>query len=107
MEEDGPLNVLYAPKDLFPRLIGREPTFEEAPDWMQFAYTADQAGYYVAPASTVFTQSAVAEGDKLFLEIISNLMRLYPEVYGPAVYLGRAPELMEFLIGKGEGMSSL
>ena len=60
MEESGPINVLYASKVLFTLLIGREPLFEEALVWLQFLYTADQAGVYVAPATTVLTQSAVA-----------------------------------------------
>ena len=34
-------------------LTGREPTFEEALDWFQFAYTVDRASAYVAPESTV------------------------------------------------------
>ena len=68
-------------------------------------YTADRAGAYVAPASTVLAQSAVSEGDELFLVFLSNLRKLYPEVYGPAVSLGWAPERMEFPIREGGGLS--
>ena len=50
----------------------------------------------MAPASTVLAQSAVAEGDELFLVFLSNLRRLYPEVYGPEVSLSWAPERREF-----------
>ena len=53
MEEDGPLNVLSASKGLFTHLNGQEPPFEEALDWLKFAYTAYRAGAYVVPASTV------------------------------------------------------
>ena len=63
---------------------------------MQFAYTTDRAGDYVAPASTVLTLSAVVEGDKIFPVILYNLRRLYPLVYGPAVSLDLAPERREF-----------
>ena len=59
---------------------------------MQFAYTADRAGAYVAPAFTVLAQSAVAEGGDLFPVLLAYLRRLYPEVYGPVVSMGKAPE---------------
>ena len=58
------------------------------------------------PASTVLARSAVAEGGELFLAFLSNLRRLYPEVYGPGVSLGRAPDLREFPLREGEGLSS-
>ena len=72
---------------------------------MQFAYTADRAGAYVAPAFTVLAQSAVAEGGDLFLVLLAYLRRLYPEVYSPVVAMGRAPECRNFQIGEGEGLS--
>ena len=68
MEEDGPLNFLYASKGLLHMLTSREPPFEEALDWLQFTYTADQVGAYVAPASTLIDQSAIAEGANYFLQ---------------------------------------
>ena len=58
---DGPANVSKVLAGLFPLLAGREPPFEAALDWLQFAYTADRAGAYVAPASTVLVPSAVSE----------------------------------------------
>ena len=61
-EVDGSLNVFKASTDLFPLIMGREPPFEEALDWLQFTYTADRADAYVAPASKVLAQSAVVEG---------------------------------------------
>ena len=78
MEEDTHLNILSASKFFFPWLTSRETPFEEALNWLQFAYTADRAGAYVAPASTVLNPSAVAEGGNLFQAILSNLSRLYP-----------------------------
>ena len=52
---------------------------------MQFTYTADRAGAYVAPVSTVLAQSAVAERDELFTALLEHLRRQYPEVYGSLV----------------------
>ena len=91
-EPDGPLNVFKALAGLFPLLTVREPPFGEALDWLQFTYTADRAGAYVAPASMVLSQSAVAEGDELFPALLAHLTRLYPEVYGPEVATGWMPE---------------
>ena len=62
---DGPVNVFEASEGLFPLLTGREPPVEAALDFLQFAYTADMAGAYVAPASTVLVPLAVAEGVRL------------------------------------------
>ena len=105
-EAEGPLNVFKASKGLFPLLTGREPPFEETLDWLQFAYTADRAGAYVAPASTVLVRSAVAEGVELFPALLAHLGRLYPEVYGPALATGRAPERRDIQTGEGEVLSS-
>ena len=54
-------------------LTGLEPLFEEALDWLKFAYTADRSRAYVAPASTVLPQSAVVEGGELFPACYKNL----------------------------------
>ena len=60
----------------------------------------------MAPASTVLSQSAIAEGDELFLEILQHPQRLYPEVYGYAVSLSRAPSVRNHHLGEdGEGLS--
>ena len=72
---------------------------------MQFVYTADQLGAYVAPASKVLARSEIAEGAEFFLLFLSNLRRLYPEVYGPETFLGKATERREFLLGEGEGFN--
>ena len=65
-EADEPLNIFKASKCLFPLLTGQEPPFEEALDWLQFAYTVERSVAYVAPASMVLAQSTVAEGGELF-----------------------------------------
>ena len=67
---------------MFPLHTGQETPFEVDLDWLQFAYTADQSGDYVAPAYTVLVQSAVAEGGDLFPALLYHIRRRYPEVYG-------------------------
>ena len=104
-EADGPANVSKASAGLSPLLTGREPPFEAALDWLQFAYTADRAGAYVAPVSTVLVPSAVAEGVELFAALLAHLRRRYPEVYGFGLVTARSPERGETPIGEGEGMS--
>ena len=89
-EADGPINIFKASEGLFPLITGQEPTSKEDLNWFQFAYNADLTGAYVAPASTALTQYAVADRDELFLESLAHLRRIYPEVYGPAVAMGRA-----------------
>ena len=100
-EADGPLNVFEALTGQFPLLTGQEPIFVEALDWLQFAYTADRAGAYVVPLSTVLAQSAVAEGGELFLGLLAHLRRQYSEVYGPVVAMDQAPKRRELQIGEG------
>ena len=99
MEEDRNIKILSTSKGLFPMLTGWEPPFEEALNWLQFVYTVDRARDYVAPASTVLDQSAIAEGEKIFPAVLYHLRRLYPEVYGPAVFLVLAPVCREFPLG--------
>ena len=86
-------------------LTGQEPPFEASLNWLQFAYTANRAGAYVAPASTVLVQSAVAEGDKLFLALLAYLRRRYPEVYDLAVDTAWASERKELILGDRGGLS--
>ena len=62
-------NIAEASQMRFPLFDSRAPPFEETLDWLQFAYTADLTGAYVAPVSMVLVQCAVLEGDPLFLEI--------------------------------------
>ena len=60
----------------------------------------------MAPASTVLTQYTITEEEKLFPAILAHLQRLYPEVYDPEVFLGRAPACREFPLREdGEGLS--
>ena len=106
--EDGPLNILSTYKGLFTILTVQEPPFEEALDWLQFAYTVYRAGDSLAHASTVLIHSSIAEGDHVFPEILLHLRRLYPEVYGPVVSLGSSPVLREFPLGEdGEVLSNV
>ena len=106
MEEGGSLKVYATSWGLFPMLTSREPPFEESLNYLKFVYITDRAGDYVAPKSTVFAQSAIAEQDELFPEILKHLRRLYPEVYGPAVSLGWAPAFRHFHLGYyGAGLS--
>ena len=106
MEEDVPLNVYASLSGLFPMLIVKDPPFKDSLNWLQFAYTAERVGDYVAPASTDLAQSAISEEDELFPEILKHLWRLYLEVYSPAVSLGRAPAHRDFhLRDDGAGLS--
>ena len=102
---DGPVNVFEASAGLFLLLTSQEPPFEAALDWLQFAYTADRAGAYVAPASTVLVSLAIAEGEDLFGVLLAHLRRRYPEVYGLGDNTDWAPERREIQIRAGEGMS--
>ena len=74
-------------------------------DWLQFAYTADRVGAYVAPASTVLVQSAIAEGDNLFPVLLSHLRRQYPEVYGLVMDTDRVHERREIILRERGGLS--
>ena len=104
---DRPANVFEASAGLFPMITGREPPFEAKLEWLQFTYTADWAGAYLAPVFTVLTKSAVAEGDDLFPVFLEHLRRQYPEVYGLVVDMAWAHERRELLLGEGGGLSSI
>ena len=104
-EYGGPINVFEASKGMFPMITGREPLFEADLDWLQFEYTSERTGAYVTPASTVIAQSAVAEGNELFLALLAHLRRQYPEVYALAVDTTRSHDRRELLIGDGEELS--
>ena len=71
-------NIAEVRQVLFPLLAGWAPPFEEALDWIQFAYTADRMGAYVAPASTVLVPSVSSKGDPLFPDIWRHLLRHFP-----------------------------
>ena len=66
---------------------------------MQFSYTVDRMGYYVAPASTVLFQFAVVEEDEIAYA---------PSTLGPGsdysvAPIGQAPELREYHCGEERG----
>ena len=90
---------------LFPLLTGREPPFEADLKRLQFPYTADREGAYVAPASTVLVPSVVVEGDDLFATLLTHLRRRYPEVYGLGVDTARAHERRDTPLKEGEVLS--
>ena len=64
----------------------------------------DLAGAHVDPAPTVLAQSAVAEGDELFLALLVQLRRCYPDVYYSSVGMSWTPERREIEIREGEGL---
>ena len=103
-EADRPINVFEALTGLLPLLTGREPPLEESLDWLQFTYTKDRAGAYVAPASTVLVQSAVMEGDELSLAFYRNLWKIYPRAYANST-LGPGPDYPFALTGRYLGIS--
>ena len=53
----------------------------------------------------VLVPCGVAEGDELFVALLTHLRRRYPEVYGFVPVTARTPERREKPIGAGEGMS--
>ena len=55
------LNIAATSHILLPLLAGRAPSYKEALYWIQFAYTGDQTGAYVAPVFTVIVWSILAE----------------------------------------------
>ena len=65
-QEEQELNISVVRNGISPFLTGWELTFEEVLDWLQFSYTTDRTGAYMAPASMVLVQSAVVESDALF-----------------------------------------
>ena len=68
-------------KELFPLLAGRDPSYEEALDWIQFAFTGDKKGQYAAPSHTKFSFASPVEGEPLFLPALERLQTLYPGAY--------------------------
>ena len=68
-------------KELSPLISGREPLYEEALDWLQFAFTGDTKGQYMASAHTKFSFSLPVEGEPLFILALKRLQTLYPGAY--------------------------
>ena len=62
-------------------LASQEPPYEEALDWLQFAFTGDTKGQYVAPSHTTFAFASPLEGGALFLLALERLQTLYPWAY--------------------------
>ena len=55
-------NISKASRLLFPLLSSRAPPYDEALNWLKFAYAGDRMGDYVAPASTELVFSTFAKG---------------------------------------------
>ena len=60
-------------KELFPILANQESPYEKALDWLQFAFTGDPKGQYVAPSKTNFSFALPVEGEPLFLPALERL----------------------------------
>ena len=60
-------------KQLLPLLAGQEPSYEEALDLLQFTFTGNMKGQYVAPAHTNYSFSSPVEGGALFLPVLERL----------------------------------
>ena len=113
------LNIAAASQGLFPLLTGWTPPFKEVLNWLQFSYTTDRTGAYMAPASMVLVQSAVVELDALFTAYFQQLCKCYPRAYAPSMidpgpeYLfatnAWAPDYRELNRGEewGEGIVNL
>ena len=91
--EEQDLDTTVVRRGLFPLLAGQTPPFKEALDWLPFAYTADQTGDYMAPASTVLVQSTVVEWDALFPAYLQHLWKRYQGAYAPST-LDPGPEYL-------------
>ena len=59
-------------------MVSREPPYEDALNWLQFAYTRDAQGGYRAPAYTAFLFVLPVEGGAMFLPALERLQTLYP-----------------------------
>ena len=59
----------------------QEPPYEDAINWLQFAYTGDSKGCYVAPENTDFTFALPVEGEVLLLPALEHPQTLYPGAY--------------------------
>ena len=76
-----PRNIAEASQTIPPLLSGRAPPYEEALEWLQFAYTGDRSGTYVAPYLNGVTFYTPEEGEPLFALALQQLCTLYPRAY--------------------------
>ena len=83
LNTDCSCNIAEASQLISPLLSGHAPLFKETLNWIQFTYTADSTGDYVAPDSTVLVPSAVLDGDPIFPDIWRHLLRRFPGAYDP------------------------
>ena len=79
------------------------PHYDEAIYWLQFDYTGNSLGDYMAPASAEFEFTTLLEGRVLFAPALRRLQTLYPRAYarrytymlgplGPEYELEQKPE---------------
>ena len=68
------LKILEVSQKPLPPLTDRETPFEETLYLLQFSYTVDRAGDYMAPASTNLVHLMVWEEDHLLTLICRNLL---------------------------------
>ena len=76
-----PQKTTEASQTLLPILDGPAPPYDMVLDCIQFAYTGDSTGDYVAPASKFLVRSMVSEEDLLFYPTPMHLRRSYYEYY--------------------------
>ena len=68
-------------------MTSQETPYKDFIDWLQFAYTRDTKGGYVAPANTDFYFVSPVEGEALFIPSLECLWTLYLGAYaGGATY---------------------
>ena len=70
-------NIAEASCFLFPLLSSWNSPYDEALNWLQFAYMSGRMGAYMPPASTDLAFSALVEGGALFTLALWRLQALY------------------------------
>ena len=68
-------------KELSPLLADQEPPYEEALNWLQFAFTGDTKIQYAEPSHNALSFSSPVEGGPLFLPALERLQTFYPRAY--------------------------
>ena len=78
-------NILEVGQLLVPNLVDWASPFKEMLNWLQFVYTVERTGAYVAPVSTVLIPSVESEGDPLFPSFWRHLLRRFTGAYAPTL----------------------
>ena len=83
-------------KILFPLLADREPSYKEALNWLQFAFTGNPKIQYVTPVNNAFDFTLPVEGETLFLPALKRLQTLYLRAYARGTtYTSEGVEMLE------------